>query len=137
MADALIFDADRFLPRPVEIRVGGAVHRLPGRALTVEVILAIQESIRRIGEGEEDAFEELASVITDVLSQATPPVDLGHLPPAATGPLAQFILEACSPANSGEAEHAPPRRRAGSSPTTSSPGKRTRRQTPRKEESGS
>lgn len=120
---ARVFDVGAFIPRAVEVEFSGVTHRIPGSALTAELVFGLQEAGQAATEGDTSALGDIRDLLTAVVEKAAPPLDLGSIPPAALGPLTQFLLDAAGADNIEESEPDPPtrRRRASSATTRSKP----------------
>lgn len=119
---ARLLDLDAFVPRAVEVQLGGTVHRVPGAALTADLVIGLQElSQVATGDdetpGDETAVTDIIDLLGGVMAKAEPPLEIRSIPQAAIGPLAVFLIEASGMVEDEEPERerpTPARRRASS-----------------------
>lgn len=116
---ARLLDLDAFVPRAVEVQLGGTVHRVPGAALTADLVIGLQELSQAAVNGDDAALADIIDLIGAVMAQAVPPLEVRSIAPAAIGPLATFLVEASGAGAGDDAEDegerpTPARRRASS-----------------------
>ena len=117
---ARLLDLDAFVPRAVEVQLGGVLHRLPGAALTADLVIGLQELSEAATNGDDSALLDIVDLIGGVMAKAEPPLEIRTISPAAIGPLATFLVEASGMTEAeteDEGERPTPARRRASSTT--------------------
>lgn len=115
MAGARLLDLDAFVPRGIEVQIGGVVHRIPGSALTVELVIGLQELGEDAREGKDSALPDILDLLGAVTAQAQPPLNVRDVPTASLAALASFLVESSGAIDQDEEEPERPtaaRRRA-------------------------
>lgn len=112
---ARLLNLDAFVPRAVELELNGQVHRVPGAALTAELVLGIQVLAAKAEEEDPSAVQDLTDILDKILSAASPPLQVDDLPVAAIGPVALFLMQQAS-GGEEEADPPPPSRSRSSRP---------------------
>ena len=116
-----LLDLDAFVPRSVEVQFAGQVHRVPGAALTADLVIGLQELSQEATDGDENALIDIIDLIGRVMAQAEPPLAIRSIGPAAIGPLVTFLIEASGMTEEDEPDPPPSARRRASSTTPRSP----------------
>ena len=116
---ARLLDLDAFVPRAVEVQWAGTVHRVPGQALTADLVIGLRELSQAAAGGDDKALADILDLIGGVIGKADPPLDIRDIPPSAIAPLATFLVEAsgAGPAEEEEGERPTPARRRASRTT--------------------
>ena len=113
---ARLLDLDAFVPRAVEVQWAGTVHRVPGAALTADLVIGLQELSQAAAGGDDKALGDILDLIGGVIASAVPPLEIRDIPPSAIGPLATFLVEASGAGAADEGDEGvrptPARRRA-------------------------
>lgn len=118
MAGARLLDLDVFVPKPVEVQIGGDVHRIPGSALTAELIIGLQELFQRPDDEDDGAFADMVDLLAGVVAKAEPPLEISSIPPNGLAPLAVFLVEAAGELPQEEAKRPTRARNPRASSTT-------------------
>lgn len=128
---ARLLNLDAFVPRAVELELGGQTYRIPGSALTAELILGIQVLAGKMEEEDPGAVADLTDILDRILGAATPPLTVQDLPVQAIGPVALFLMQQASGVLEEEEEEPgpPPRRRAAAKRPAGRTTSRSRRST--------
>ncbi len=130
---ARLLNLDAFVPRAVELELGGTVYRIPGASLTAELILGIQVLAGKMEEEDPGAVADLTDILDRILGTATPPLTVQDLPVQAIGPVALFLMQQASGVLEEEEEEEepgpPPRRRAAAKRPAGRTTSRSRRST--------
>ena len=108
---ARLLNLDAFIPRAVELELDGQVHRIPGAALTAELVLGIQVLAQKAEDEDPGALADLTDILDRVLGAAEPPLRVDDLPVAAIGPVALFLMQQAA-GTGEEAADPPPTRRS-------------------------
>lgn len=83
---ARLLDLDAFVPRAVEVQWAGTVHRVPGAALTADLVIGLQELSQAAAGGDDKALGDILDLIGGVIASAVPPLEIRDIPPVGDRP---------------------------------------------------